>query len=163
VSAAANQRAALGAIEEALSADDFDAAVSAVWAFAAEGDEARDGLRALLVSTSVDEFVRREIVLALQDLRDADALIGALVEEGQGWVVRSEAALALATLGEVRAVEPLLVALEHAHERVREEAAHSLGLLGDARAAQPLFLASVNDQDRRVRKAAEKAHRRFER
>jgi HEAT repeat protein len=51
---------------------------------------------------------------------------------------RRAAAEALGWIGDVRAVEPLIVALKDTHESVREAAAKALGWIGDKRAVEPL-------------------------
>ncbi|HEX4205477.1 MAG TPA: HEAT repeat domain-containing protein [Ktedonobacteraceae bacterium] len=51
---------------------------------------------------------------------------------------RTNAAEALGTLGDLRAVAPLIAALGDADAQVREVVATALGSLGDGRAIQPL-------------------------
>ena len=76
--------------------------------------------------------------------------------EDWAWVVRKAAAQVLGEIGDVRAVEPLIVALKNKHEDLRKTAAEALGKIGDARAVEPLRVA-LKDEDRDVRKAAAKA------
>lgn len=59
--------------------------------------------------------------------------------------VRSEAAHALGEIGDARAVDPLIDALQDEDRRVRERAARALGKIGDARAVGPLIEALKNE------------------
>ena len=52
---------------------------------------------------------------------------------------RRAAAEALGQLGDKRAVEPLIAALQDDVENVRQAAAEALGQLGDERAVEPLI------------------------
>ncbi|MFQ5520302.1 MAG: HEAT repeat domain-containing protein, partial [Candidatus Methylomirabilia bacterium] len=69
-----------------------------------------------------------------------EPLITMLGAEDRG--VRKAAAEVLGRMGEVRAVEPLIVALGD----VRAAAAQALGILGDGRAVEPL-IAALGDED----------------
>ncbi len=88
--------------------------------------------------------------------RDVEGLINAL--EFKDCNVRKEAATALKTIGDNRALFPLIQALkyENWHESyavmssVRETAAEALGVLRDRRAVDPLIEA-LNDADEEVR------------
>jgi HEAT repeat protein len=64
--------------------------------------------------------------------------------------VRMNAALVLGSLGDLRAVEPLIRALSDKRRIVRREAANSLGELKDERAVEPLIKA-LKDGDSGVR------------
>ncbi len=57
---------------------------------------------------------------------------------------------ALGKIGDKRAVEPLITALDDEDELVREGAAKALGMLGDKRAVEPLITA-LGDEDVSVR------------
>jgi HEAT repeat protein len=63
------------------------------------------------------------------------------------------AAYALGQLGDPRAVEPLINTLGNKDWHVRRAAAHALGQLGDPRAVEPL-VAALNDGHKNVRVAA---------
>lgn len=67
------------------------------------------------------------------------------------------AADALGRLGDERAVEPLVAAMEDPDPRVRKKAAWALGQLGDRRGQRPL-LAAMRDPDEDVREIAEEAY-----
>jgi HEAT repeat protein len=69
---------------------------------------------------------------------------------------RETAIGALSSLGDVRAVEPLIAVLKDGDEFVRTAAAEALGKLGDARAVEPL-VAALKDGDEFVRTAAAEA------
>jgi len=63
---------------------------------------------------------------------------------------RREAAKGLGELGDVRAVEPLIVALKDSDRFVRQTAAVALGRLKDGRAVEPL-IAAIKDVDKNVK------------
>jgi HEAT repeat protein len=67
--------------------------------------------------------------------------------------LRGWAASALGEIGDTRAVEPLIAALQDQVPVVREWAAQALGEIGDARAVEPL-IAALQDEDPDVRKIA---------
>ncbi|MCD4684978.1 MAG: HEAT repeat domain-containing protein [Anaerolineae bacterium] len=67
-----------------------------------------------------------------------DRLLAALSDDE---IVRYNVVEALGKLGDVRAVEPLIVALRDENMDVRRNAAEALGLIGDARAVEPLITA----------------------
>ena len=70
--------------------------------------------------------------------------------------VREAAAEALGTLGDPRAVEPLIAALQDENSDVRRAAAEVLGEVGDSRAMEPL-IATLRDEADGVREAAAQA------
>jgi len=70
--------------------------------------------------------------------------------------VRQAAAESLGELGDTRAVEPLIVALEDSDSLVRHRAAEALGKLGDKRAVEPLIIA-LQGKNVEVRCAAARA------
>jgi HEAT repeat protein len=76
-------------------------------------------------------------VKELQKQGDVDGLIEALSYE-KDHNVRQSAAWSLGELGDGRAVEPLIEALDD-RKRVREVAARALGEIGDERAVEPLI------------------------
>jgi HEAT repeat protein len=67
--------------------------------------------------------------------------------------IREGAAAALASLGDSRAVEPLIAAMGDANEYVRKSAAEALGRIGDPRAI-PSLLAAMADSDEGTHNAA---------
>ncbi|WP_342676625.1 HEAT repeat domain-containing protein [Methanofollis sp. UBA420] len=67
------------------------------------------------------------------------------------------AADVLGRLGDERAVEPLIAAMDDPDPRVRKKAAWALGQLGDMRGQRPL-LAAMRDVDEDVREIAEEAY-----
>jgi len=70
--------------------------------------------------------------------------------------VRERAANALGSMGDVRAVQPLINALKDNDRRVRSSAAYALGNIGDIRAEQPLIDA-LKDNDKWLRESAASA------
>ena len=83
---------------------------------------------------------------------DVAGLIRAL-GYGKDARIRMEAADALTTIGDARAVEPLCVALRDPDWAVQSKAAGALGNLGDPRAVEPLITAS-KEMDPNVRLSA---------
>ncbi len=70
--------------------------------------------------------------------------------------VRTNAALALGSIGDPIAVEPLIIALADKDKMVRREAANSLGEFRDERALEPLINA-LKDEDSGVRQYSARA------
>ncbi len=68
------------------------------------------------------------------------ALIMALQNRNEDLIVRGRAALMLGRLGDTRAVQPLINALDAPGMQTPLHAARSLGRLGDDRAIEPLLL-----------------------
>jgi len=81
----------------------------------------------------------------LKDKGDVDGLIKALHYE-KDYNVCICAAGALGKIGDKRAVEPLIAALEDNDRKVRWNAAAILGNIGDKRAVEPL-IAALNDSN----------------
>ncbi|MDD5017790.1 MAG: HEAT repeat domain-containing protein, partial [Eubacteriales bacterium] len=79
-------------------------------------------------------------VKELAERRDVEGLIEALHDENDA-DVRKAAAKALGQTGDVRAVEPLIVALGDMYEDVCKAAVEALGQIGDARAVKSLIAA----------------------
>jgi HEAT repeat protein len=154
---------AVEALAQAIDDPDEEVATSAAWALG-EIDDPRvtEILDATVRDLARDEFVRREAVLGLANRGRVDVIEDVLKDERQGWVVRSEAAGTLAELGERTAKPILRELLEHAHEKVREAAAEALAVLGSKDDLQALTLAFVNDNDKRVAKAADRAIKEIE-
>ena len=89
----------------------------------------------------------------------ADTLL-VLLEKSNSPNVRGEAAYALGKIKYIKAVDPLIKALNDHNSRVRADAASALGLIGDARAKGPLQNA-LKDNDWFVRSNAEMALRKI--
>ena len=88
----------------------------------------------------------------LKEKKDVESLIKALQYKGD-LDVRSEAVEAVGKIGDKRAVEPLIQALNDENKYVREGAALALAEIGDKRAVEPLIQA-LNDKDENVRAEA---------
>jgi HEAT repeat protein len=97
--------------------------------------------------------------LATMDGIDFDILKYFLHDDSE--LVRWEAARALGRIGDERAVEPLLEALQDERTYVRRGAAWALGEIGDARAVKPLTTIAQNEKDR-IREVASEAVARIE-
>lgn len=76
------------------------------------------------------------------------ALIRTVENEFEDLIVRGRAALMLGKLGDQRAVDPLIRALNAPGYQTPLNAAESLGLLGDTRAIPPLVNVVENSKDR---------------
>ena len=70
---------------------------------------------------------------------------------------RVESAKALGNIGDIRAVEPLIIALKDKSSKVRKAVANALGTIGDTSALEPLLLLSIKDSDSDVREVVAKA------
>jgi HEAT repeat protein len=99
-------------------------------------------------------FSRRPNVLQLKSRGDVDGLIEALGYQDDH-NIRLAAATALGRIGDSRAVDPLVSALED-QPRVREVAAMALGEIGDHRAVDSLIVA-LEDADWEIRSTIAKA------
>lgn len=105
------------------------------------------------------DVVRDMAAKALVELGAFDQLCRVLerpVHNGWDLEARRLATNALGRLGDPRAVNPLLKALEDYSIIIKAEAADALGNLGDLRAVEPLMEA-LEDSERIVRRAAAKA------
>lgn len=83
-------------------------------------------------------------------------LIGLVRNHHEDLIVRGRAALMLGKLGDRRAVDPLIDALDAPGYQTRVHAAQSLGKLGDPRAIPPLVRVVETETDT-IRAAAEEA------
>jgi HEAT repeat protein len=103
------------------------------------------GLLKVLDSKDEDERNQAREALATIGAPAVDALIDAL--GSSSWNVRMNSAMALGTIRDVRAVEPLVRGLE---QDVKIQAVVALGEIGDKRAEKPLFdvLQDPNDNVR---------------
>ena len=88
------------------------------------------------------------------------ALIMALQNRNEDLIVRGRAALMLGRLGDTRAVQPLIGALDAPGMQTPLHAARSLGRLGDDRAIEPLLLIA-GSADGKLREAAVEALQRL--
>ncbi len=93
----------------------------------------------------------------LEEQEDVPGLIEAL--KNDDYLVRKNAAIALKRVGDERAVEALVEALNYESweddytvlTAVRENSAEALGMIGNKRAVKPLILALSQDSDEEVR------------
>ncbi len=76
------------------------------------------------------------------------ALINLVRNPNEDLIVRGRAAMMLGKLGDVRAVDPLIEALDAPGFQTRLYAAESLGKLGDRRAIEPLRRVASTEGDR---------------
>ena len=100
-------------------------------------------------------FSRKPNVGKMEAKRDVEGLIKVLPYE-EYYVERAHAAHALGEIGDRRAVEPLIAALEDRMSFVRRAAAEALGEIGDSRVVEPL-IAARKDSDWDVRSQATEA------
>jgi HEAT repeat protein len=109
-----------------------------------------------IIFKSRDEFFRYVAINTLvYNHKDTPGLFfhmkNVFCEDGSG-KVRAKAAWALGEIGDNRAVEPLIKALENDSDSgVRLEVALVLGIIDDPRAVEPLIRALENDSDSYVR------------
>lgn len=105
------------------------------------------------LETSYLNKIAKTSLLTLKDPLTVKPLIKILLHGKKS----DDAAIILGEIKDVRAVEPLIQALNNQKWVVRMEAARSLGKLGDSRAIEALRTVSKNDTDKEVRKAASKS------
>ncbi|MEP7285085.1 MAG: HEAT repeat domain-containing protein [Chloroflexota bacterium] len=86
---------------------------------------------------SSDRFVRSAAALALGQRRAVEGLIKLLDDKKTVWDAAGDAAWALGEIGDLRAVEPLIAALDHVF--VAGRAIESLEILHDERTLEPLI------------------------
>ena len=94
---------------------------------------------------------RRTAVMKLGMIGGDDALralIRTLDNEYEDLIVRGRAAMMLGKVGDVRAVFPLIRALDAPGYKTPLYAVEALGLLGDSRAIEPLIEIAQNSRDR---------------
>jgi HEAT repeat protein len=111
-------------------------------AIRARVDQIMDDLRAVDES-ELKEGVRQESVIQLHQI--GRPIVEILMEylEDDDWVVREAAADTLGKIGDIRAVEPLMIRLQSDKDTgVKEHALKSLGLIGDPRPVE-LFIQSI--------------------
>ncbi len=88
------------------------------------------------------------------------ALIMAVKNNNEDLIVRGRAALMLGKLGDLRAVDSLIQALDAPGHQTPLYAAQALGKLGDSRAIRPLLSAAATGNDK-VREAAQESLKRL--
>lgn len=76
------------------------------------------------------------------------ALINAVQNDYEDLIVRGRAALMLGKLGDARAVDPLIRALDAPGFQTPINAAQALGQIGDPRAIEPLVVFAANGRDK---------------
>lgn len=107
------------------------------------------GILAELRDTNKDK--RRTAVMKLGMMGGDDAIRNLILivdNEYEDLIVRGRAALMLGRLGDLRAVGPLIRALEAPGYQITLNAVQSLGNLGDARAVAPLMHIAETGKDR---------------
>jgi HEAT repeat protein len=155
------------AVEPLIAALYYDSVVVRSRAADALGKIGDSGAVEPLVATLTDKD------LALRDERETSAVFKAIgsidpsrtaalntMLDDQSGFVRTHAAAALGSIGDARAVEPLVTALKDPQHLLRQVAADALGAIGDARAIEPLQ-AALSDADEAVREAAARAVQSF--
>jgi HEAT repeat protein len=113
--------------------------------------------QALAELRDVNKDKRRTAVMKLGMLGGDEAvrtLMNVVSNRTEDLIVRGRAALMLGKLGDARAVEPLIDALDAPGHQTPLHAAESLGKLGDARAISPLLDMLVRTDQEKVREAA---------
>lgn len=96
-----------------------------------------------------------------QEKKDVAGLIKVLKVE-KYWFARKKTAEALGTMGDPKAVEPLLAALKDENGDVRWKAVIALGEIGDKRAIDSLSETLEHEESYTVRKAAKEALEKIE-
>ena len=115
--------------------------------------------QALSELRDVSKEKRRTAVMKLGMLGGDEAvrtLMMIVTNNHEDLIVRGRAALMLGKIGDARAVEPLIRALDAPGYQTPLYAAQSLGKLGDARAIEPLIRAMESHNDK-MRDAAQEA------
>jgi HEAT repeat protein len=99
----------------------------------------------------VNKGTRRTAIMKLGLIggdRAVRALMSAVENDYEDLIVRGRAALMLGKLGDLRAVEPLIRALDAPGFQTPFYAAQALGELGDARAVEPLTTMAADSKDK---------------
>lgn len=106
--------------------------------------------QALSELRDVNKDKRRTAVMKLGMMGGEDAvrsLISLVRDPNEDLIARARAALMLGKLGDQRAVDPLIEALDAPGHQARVNAAQSLGKLGNKRAIPPLLRIVQTEQD----------------
>lgn len=151
---------AFDALAEVLNDDDWHVRKYAATAIGKTGGEKAIPLL-LKVLNDNDADVSWKAIVALENIGEASVEPLIDIFKNGDWHIRGRAAEALGKIGDERAVQPLIHALEgkRKNERnkyIRGKAAEALGLIGDERAVQPLIKA-LEDKNIYVRLRAEDA------
>jgi HEAT repeat protein len=116
------------------------------------GDPDPNIIRQLLAELrDVNKDKRRTAVMKLGMVggdQAVRALIGAVQNEHEDLIVRGRAAIMLGNLKDVRAVDPLIRALDAPGFQTPLHAAEALGKIGDRRAIPPLVSLATNGKDK---------------
>ena len=107
-----------------------------------------------------DKTRRRRAVYKLGMLGGEDALRALMVaveDSNEDLIVRGRAAQMLGKMRDVRAVAPLITALDARGYQTPIHAAEALGQLGDTRAIKPLLTMQDSHENERARQAANQA------
>jgi HEAT repeat protein len=113
-------------------------------------------LAQILEDRSLTPAIRGYAAGGFSRFRDTNAvnlLIEVLTHKDEDESVRSSICYSLASQGDLRATEALLVTLTQGKDEARQAAAYALGQLGDTRAIEPLCRA-INDSSVEVAKEA---------
>jgi HEAT repeat protein len=128
------------------------------------GDPENNAIRYILAELrDTRKEVRRTAVMKLGMVggdQAVKALIRAVQNDHEDLIVRGRAALMLGKLGDLRAVEPLIQALDAPGHQTPMYAAQALGELGDPRAVEPLRVMANGVRDK-AREAALEALKRL--
>ncbi|MFW5748549.1 MAG: HEAT repeat domain-containing protein [Chloroflexota bacterium] len=113
----------------------------------------------LMELRDINKDKRRTAVMKLGMLGGDQAIRTLMLivqNEYEDLIMRSRAALMLGKLGDPRAVDPLIRALDAPGHQTPLNAAEALGKLGDPRAIEPLLMLAASGRDR-TREAALRA------
>lgn len=90
------------------------------------------------------DFFRSQNVSSLKEKRDIDGLIRVFLNHKDA-AVRKEAADALGSLGDVKAVDPLITAVSGSDDALKGSAILALDKIGDTKAINPVFKALTSN------------------
>jgi HEAT repeat protein len=91
-----------------------------------------------------DDVMRIAAMMTLTQLKDARAVEALIPLVNNTWVINALVIDALVAINDSRAVEPIIVLLQHENVRIRTRAAEALGDFRDERAVAAL-IQSLND------------------